>query len=202
MSYQLNRARLREFRLKLGWTQEVMAKTTGYSSRIIRKGEGTGKLSGATILDLIKAFNLSGLDVSPFDLVEDSLMLAARFFELLNQHQQQVLVHCSTMFEPDFRFACAGAPPIPFSGTFYGLDGFQQWLDLFFNAFPCGFNHHESPTFISQCDLVIVRFGERPAMEGAGGTPFWANFHLHVANGRFRQIEFEFDTYAVYKFLN
>ncbi|WP_168565819.1 helix-turn-helix domain-containing protein [Crateriforma spongiae] len=200
-SYSINRHLLRETRLICGLTQYELAIKAGYSERVIRKAEREGRASGATIETLAETLSEHGASVGVEAFIQNPLMVTQRFMLLFEQHHHRVLEHCGDLFTNDFVFICHGPKGSPVAGEFYGVDGFQVWLNGFFQIFTRATDHQLNPELFPGEDSVVVRYEEVVTAAGLKSPPIWVNLHFKFSGCQIEKLCDEYDTYTGDDFL-
>ena len=87
----VNGQHLRQLRMERGMTQLQLARAAGYTERLIRKAEKSGRLDIATIHDLAEALSQSGENVSLGHLLHDNLAIARLLVQSFSEHDQKML---------------------------------------------------------------------------------------------------------------
>lgn len=179
-----------------GWTQEQFAAIAGYSPRLIRKAEGSASLSPETIADIAEALGTETQPVYPEDLVSDPISAARLFVQSYDLYEREMLTHCGHVLAEQFVFWCAGQETgIPFAGTYYGLAGFQSFLDCFFTLIRRSSQYRLTPTFSLAGNEVVARYVENANADGsAGGPPLWIVNIMQFERGKITRIDNYFDT--------
>ncbi|MCA9263523.1 MAG: helix-turn-helix domain-containing protein [Planctomycetales bacterium] len=185
-----------------GWTQEELANRAGYSARLIRKAESMGSVSPETIADLAAALGTPEGPVYPEDLVSDPLASAKLFIEAYDRYERDMIQHIRHLLADDFVFWCAGdEQEMPIAGTYEGIEGFQQFLDIFFSVMsrPPGFSI--SPTFSCAGNEVVIRYLDRTIMNGLAAPPVWIVNVTRFGRGKIVRMDNYFDTDTGQKFV-
>ncbi len=201
-SYRIRADRLRTLRAKVGLSQTALAAVAGYSSRLIRKAESVGRLSGAAIEDIVQALRERGADVQTGDLLFDELLTCKRFMESFEKHAAAVLHHCAELLADNFTFRSAGNSCHPLFVAETGKEGFQVWLDRFFGLFTRDPGHPLSPRYLVADHGVTARFDEILIRCGQTSPRIWVNFHFEIRGGLIHRLENQYDTQAMIDFLN
>lgn len=200
-SYQINPCHLREIRQRVGLSQTKLAALAGYSARLIRKAESTGQLSGATINDLVQALNEEGAQVTVSDLLFNEISTCVRLRQALEQHGREALQYCGELLADDFVYHCAGSPENPLAGTFFGREGFQQWLNAFYGRYQQEPGHKRCPKYFRNDHEVLVCYDEVLTVDGSVSPTIWVNLHISIRQGRIHSILNQYDTEAAFSFL-
>jgi len=118
------------FRNLLGWTQNELAKRSGYSDRLIRKAEGGRTLAIETINNLAESLSCNGLQVSSNDLI---LSPKRTVHELIRSITSRVIdmrsIHAIAAHDCEVDFLADAR--VPFSGRWLKPDGLYRWLKSF-----------------------------------------------------------------------
>jgi transcriptional regulator with XRE-family HTH domain len=131
---EVNGRELRIRRLSRGWTQRQLARSAGYTERLIRKAEIGGTLDIKTVQDLAEALSTPDNAVAVASLTVDIAAIARRWMEAWAQHEAQMVSKIASYLAEGFEFVCPGEPgTVPFVGTFKGTFGLQQWMELYFS---------------------------------------------------------------------
>ncbi|QEF99099.1 hypothetical protein Mal15_31590 [Stieleria maiorica] len=201
-SYRIRSNRLRAVRVGIGLSQTQLAAAAGYSSRLIRKAESVGRLSGAAVKDIVQALRERGADVDTDDLLFDDLLTGKRFVECFEEYGECCLDRCGDLLADGFRFHAAGSFCHPLYVANYDKSGLQLWLNRFFSLFQCETNDPMSPRYLigdhaitARCSLVLIR-------DGQTSPRIWMNFHFEIRHGLIHRLDSEYDTQAVLEFAN
>ena len=134
-SYTCNGELLRERRMSLGWTQEVLAEKSGYSVRLIAKAEASNSVRASTIEHLAETLSTQQDTLLPADLVTNPKELAAEFVRNLLDHEGDVAQKSRHFLADDILFTMPGNPEIlPFAGVHVGIDAMDKACRLFFET--------------------------------------------------------------------
>ena len=87
----INGRELRNCRLVRGWTQLQLAKSAGYTERLIRKAEKGGTLDIATIQNLAEALSSPDNVVLPESLTLDIAAIARKWVEGFENLERQMV---------------------------------------------------------------------------------------------------------------
>ncbi len=190
----VNGSMLRNFRVQLGWSQVELGHRSGYSERVIRKAEAGGSLRLQTIQDLAMAMSIDGQAVSFQDLTIDIESIARRFVECYDSLGCDMLMACSDIFAADFAFSCsADSNQVPFAGTWYGISGFQEFLNRFFATFSRETGILQ-PVYMASQNRVVARFEDQVNYQQHEMAAYWVNLHFQFRNGLVTRIDDEFDS--------
>ena len=169
-----------------------LAKRSGNSERLIRKAEQGGPLDLSTVRDIAQALSLPSAPVKFGDLVQDTLAIAQLWVRALNEQGRKMVPTVRPFLAPDFIFHCPGNPnTAPFIGTWSGAEGFQAFLDNYFNVFRRIKN--ENTTFTTGTDLVSARWQEMGYVQDLLVGPVRINMHFHFKHGLITRIDDEYD---------
>ena len=123
-------AQVKYFRHLLGWTQDELARRSGYSDRLIRKAEGGRTLSIETINNIAESLCCNGLQVSANDLILSPKRTVHELIGCITtgtidmRSIHAISAHdCEVDFQADAR--------VPFSGRWLKPDGLYRWLHTF-----------------------------------------------------------------------
>ena len=192
----INGRLLKAHRLEQGMTQLQLAKSAGYSERLIRKAENGGTLDIATIQDLAEALCQTDKVVPWESLVLDNLAIAKSWMEALDTYGRDMLPCVEPCIANDFVFYCPGNLDVAsFIGTFHGPTGFQKWLDSYFSEFTRE-PGSELQYFVGE-DSVIARWLELANVQGIPCGPIRISTHFRFQEGQLVRIEFDHDTKLV-----
>lgn len=192
--HAVNGSTIRECRKQLGWSQVELGCRSGYSERVIRKAEAGGSLRLQTIKDLAMTMSVDGLAISFQDLTIDLESIARRFVESYDWLGCNMLTACYDIFASDFSFSCPADPnQVSFAGEWYGLSGFQEFLNRFFATFSRVAGTLKPIYMVSQ-DRVVARFADQVCFHGHELSAFWVNLHFQFRNGFLIRIDDEFDS--------
>jgi transcriptional regulator with XRE-family HTH domain len=191
----INGRELRNCRLVLGWTQFQLAKSAGYTERLIRKAEKGGTLDIVTIQNLAEALSTPDRIVSPESLMLDIASIARTWFETFDRLKIRMLPEIQPLLTEDFEFVCPGDPSVlPFVGVWKGTDGMQQWLDKFFGFFEENLNSEVEYTVGE--NTVIARWLATCKYQGVPCPPIRINMHFRFVDGLIARIVDDYDTHA------
>ncbi len=122
--------RMKYYRNNLGWTQDELARRSGYSDRLIRKAEGGHSLSFETIQNLAEALCCNGALVSADDLISSPKKSFQNFLDFGFSHCEDIrLIHEIATADCELEFN--GDARVPLTGTWLGVEGLFRWLKLF-----------------------------------------------------------------------
>ena len=134
--------RLKHFRKLLGWTQEELARRSGYCDRLIRKAEGGGSLSTEAIGNIAQSLCCNGIRVRVDDLVSSPKETVNRFLDALrcDAIDRNIIEQLAT---DQVLVESKGGETIPFAGAWKGYDGMLFWLKTFCEAIvPASIDKH------------------------------------------------------------
>jgi len=191
----VNGRKLRSFRLTRGWTQAQLAKSSGYSERLVRKAEKGGTLDLETIQNIAEALSTPEAPVSTESLTLDITAIARKWVESWEQHETRMVPEVAALLSEEFEFVCPGQPgTAPFIGTFKGTDGLQRWLDLYFSVVQrqkCS----EIEYLIGE-NSVIARWMECGSFFGVPAPPIRINLYFQFVDGLIAKIVDDYDTHT------
>lgn len=185
-------ALLRKYRTTLNWSQEELAKASGYSSRLIRKLESGGTTDFETLCNIAEALSVSGQVVTAALLQTDNLTIAKAWMEALNSNGQKMVDRMANHLSSDFEFFCPGdSNYLPFAGTWKGTDGLQRFLDIYFSIFER--IPHDEPHYTIGENLVVARYFERGMVNGSPTPPIRISLCFHFKDGQIHRIDDDYD---------
>lgn len=189
--------RLRQLRLRAGFTQAELATHAGYSERLIRKAEADGIVSIKTLSDLAEALSSELRQVQVADLCSSPLAIAKQFVEAYDRFGNAMLADCSHLMADDFVFHFAGDPKSPLSGLWHGRHGFQQWLDMLFSMASRSSREKLQATYLEADSRITAHYTDH--FVSSDGTPYemWVNLHFVIVAGLIVRIDNESDSYVV-----
>lgn len=122
--------RIKYYRSILGWTQDELARRSGYSDRLIRKAEGGHSLSFETLKNLAQALCCNETQVSTDDLISSPQKSVQNFVDFGFSHCDDIrFIHEIASADCELEFN--GDARIPLTGTWLGVEGLFRWLKLF-----------------------------------------------------------------------
>ena len=191
--------KLRSLRIQLGWTQGDLARIAGYSERLIRKAEASGTLSIITIRDIAEALSSCGRTITVDELTLDLLAIAQQFLHSYDSHGKAMVYRCEHLLAEHFVF-CNSAQNFDamFSGSWSGIEGLQQFADLFFANFDRQSNSLE-PTFQYLDSHVSARYVEMLTYRGRE-LPVVVNLKVQFKKGLICHIEQECRAFGSWSF--
>jgi len=191
----VNGRKLRSIRLTRGWTQAQLAKSSGYSERLVRKAEKGGTLDLETLQNIAEALSTPEDPVSTESLTLDIVAIARKWMECWEQHETRMIPEVKSLLSEEFEFVCPGQPgTAPFIGTFQGTEGLQQWLDLYFSVVQrqkCS----EIEYLIGETS-VIARWLESGTFLGVPAPPIRINLYFQFVDGLITKIVDDYDTHT------
>ena len=159
-TYACNPELLKFLREKLGLTQAELAKSAGYSDRLIRKAESGHSISSETVEVLAEALTTEQQKIYPEDLISHPAELAKQYIAAVYIHQADVVSKVRHFLDEDVVFKINGDPQtIPFAGIHCGIDTLDRvFRELFFTCLevPRGHDHSPHYQYISQGTEVVV----------------------------------------------
>lgn len=197
---RVNGIEIRRLRLARGWTQKMLARTSGYSERLIRKSENGGSLDHRTVNDLAIALSTPSEPIAVSQLLIDQLSITQQWVRGFNEYGREMLMHLRSLVASEFELRCPGEKnSAPFIGTFKGATGLQAWLDLYFSAFDRSPNSDVNYAVGVSDKFVIARWIE----SGLRGTtpvgPIPVNLIVRFKGELISQIEYDSDTLATHR---
>lgn len=191
----INGRKLRSFRLVRGWTQLQLAKASGYSERLVRKAEKGGTLDLETIQNIAEALSTPEAPVSIESLTLDIVAIARKWVESWEQHEARMIPEIAGLMTESFEFVCPGVPgTAPFIGTFKGIEGFQQWLDLYFSVIRR--EKSSEVEYLIGVNSVIARWMECGTFLGVPAPPIRINLYFQFVDGLIARIVDDYDTHT------
>lgn len=158
-TYGCNKAVLKYYREKRGWTQFEFSKVAGYSERLISKAESGRSISSDTVLNLAEALSTEEEPLYPEDLICDPLQTAKSYVAAVYSRQSNYMSLIAPLLDEAVVFQIAGDPQqIPFAGRFEGIAGVQTLFERFFSILEVPENHDHTKCyqFISEGNNVVV----------------------------------------------
>ncbi len=136
-------------RKQLGWTQNDLARKSGFTERLIVKAEGSQSISASTLHVLASTFNEAGADISMEDLSADPASLAREFLRSTYTHGPKALEVNAHFISPDLVVHFAGDPAVfPFAGTHIGIEAAKRAFQIFYSVI-------QPPEDLSEMDSLI-----------------------------------------------
>lgn len=154
-----NRDILKFFRTQRGWTQAELGRYAGYSERLISKAESGRSVSRTTITDLAEALSTSDQPVYFEDLVSDPIGIAEKYIAAVYACSHVTMSMIESFLDPEVVFFVAGEPDVvPFSGTYYGIEGCRELFRKFFSVLEVPQKHDHRPwyKFVGHGNDVIM----------------------------------------------
>ncbi|MEZ6129933.1 MAG: nuclear transport factor 2 family protein [Planctomycetaceae bacterium] len=191
-----NGRRISELRLSCGMTQEALAADAGYSVRLIHKAEKSGQIRFSTLVALATAFQRRGINVSPRDLCTDPVSVVQAFVEAYRVYEAEMVDRIRHLLSPDLQVFVAGDPSqIPFSGTYHGPDGLQEFWNRFF-ALIERYDKNAMDLQYYVCGQDVVAYGtEKGRLKGqVTNEAIWLSLKFEVRDGLIVRFEDYFDT--------
>ncbi|MCA9185702.1 MAG: nuclear transport factor 2 family protein [Planctomycetales bacterium] len=173
----------------------MLAKKSGYSLRAVNKAEAGGTLSVETIGILAEALTTEDDPVYAEDLITDQRRLARQFLDAYTKHGIAMLDHCHEIFDPDVVLRVDGDPDeSPIAGEYYGLDGFQDFLNRFFHFFRRAEDSlfEQAEMLVSDTSVALIGkeklclVGTVPDPDDPGGLLV---LHLHFSGGKIVRVD-------------
>lgn len=193
MSITIHGPNFVECRRKRGWSQEELSRRSGYSVSLIRKAELGGSLRSDTLQAICEAFSQSHGPVRAEDLTCSILSIARRFVYCYDHYGIDLLKHCGELLTEDFAYHIHADPArVPYAGSWFGLDGLQQMLNIFFGMFtrvPGSLR----PDFLVGDNRVHARFLDQGYFQGEMTPPIYINLHFQFRGLQVCQLDNECD---------
>jgi len=148
-----------KLRKQLGWTQNDLAKKSGFTERLIVKAEASQNISASTLHIIAETFLEAGAQVTAADLSADPAALAKEFFLAMYQHGPRTLDVNAHFISPDLVVHYSGDPSVfPFAGTHVGIDAARRAFELFYSVIkpPEDSSEMENIQFISTGHGALV----------------------------------------------
>jgi transcriptional regulator with XRE-family HTH domain len=118
------------FRHLLGWTQDELARRSGYSDRLIRKAEGGRTLALETINNIAESLCCNGLQVCANDLILSPKRAVHELIRCVTSRSVDMRsIHAITAQDCEVDFQADAR--VPFSGRWLKPDGLCRWLKTF-----------------------------------------------------------------------
>ncbi|MEZ6121882.1 MAG: nuclear transport factor 2 family protein [Planctomycetaceae bacterium] len=191
-----NGDRISELRRSCGLTQEALAAEAGYSVRLVHKAEKSGQIRFSTLVALTTVLQRHGVSISPRDLCTDPVSVVQAFVQAYRLHEAGMVDQIRHLLSPDLQVFIAGDPgQIPFSGTYTGPDGLQEFWNRFFALI----ERYDKDAFDVQyyvCGREVVAYGtEKGRIKGhTTDEPTWLSLKFEVRDGLIVRFEDYFDT--------
>ena len=145
--------------------------------------------------------SVDGHAISFQDLIIDLESIARRFVESYDWLGCDMLKACCDMFASDFSFHCPADPnQVSFAGEWYGLSGFQEFLNRFFATFTRNAGTLKPIYMVSQ-NRVVARFKDEVCFHGYEPLALWVNLHFQFQDGFLIRIDDEFYSLNLSQFL-
>lgn len=117
-------------RNRRGWTQQELAKLSGYAIRLIGKAEASGTVERGTIDIIAQTLSGDSLEVHPEDLVFFPKVAARQMLENFAKYERDCASHCNHLVAEDVQFLSAdlaeGGSKSPGSHAAGGSEAFWQ----------------------------------------------------------------------------
>lgn len=134
-SMSCNGKLIAKIRKELGWTQNDLARKSGYTERLIGKAEASQAIASSTLKIIAQTFHEAGVSVTQMDLSSDPAALAREFFRSTYKYGTKSLEVNKRFISPDLVVHFAGDPNVfPFAGTHVGIQAAQRAFDLFYSV--------------------------------------------------------------------
>lgn len=183
-----------ECRRARGWSQEELSRRSGYSIRLIRKAESGGNLRTDTLQTICETFSQSHGSVRVEDISCSLVSIARRFIYCYDNYGVNLLDHCGELLTDDFVYHVHADPErVPYAGSWFGVDGLQKMLNIFFGMFeriPGTLN----PAYLVGENRVHARFLDQAYFKGEMTPPIYINLHFQFRGAKVCQLDNEFDT--------
>lgn len=199
-TYRCNAAQMKHFRERRRFTQDELARRSGYTVRLISKAESGRSVSSDTVEDIAEALSTEEEPVYPEDLISDPVQFARLWIEATYRDGVDAHKAVAGQIDPDAVLVINGDPTqIPFAGEYRGPEGFREMLGKFFAVLECPPGHDPTPHyhFIGAGNEVIV-WGRswlhpigRPMDE-----PIDVSIRMQFSRGKLVRFEDRFDTQA------
>lgn len=184
---------LRDYRMERGLTQQELAKTSGYSTRLIRKAEASGVLDVETVRNIAEALSTENIPVSFHQLTLDNRAIAVQWMDAINEHGPDMANQIAHHLTEDFVLHCPGLPETaPFIGTWHGTEGLLKFWGLYHQIFrrvP-----HSDVTYSVAENLVIARYFESGYIGDQLCGPVRIHMVFHFRDGAIYRIDDDYDT--------
>lgn len=202
---RVNGPRLQALRLQAGLTQEELAALAGYSDRLIRKAESSGLLRVSTIRILAQTLSERGLKVTAEDLTFLPSSVAMEICRLLITSNSQEFAAIRAKLCDSLELHVAGeAPAIPFAGTFSGIDGLRQFMNILHaTAEIRSFEQNNISAYSSADGEVLVLKSDMRTIRSAqqAFASVWWFFEFRFTDATVRSIRIFLDTGVVSRLL-
>lgn len=196
-SFACNGEMIAHFRKKRGYTQKEAAKNAGYSERLIRKAEASGRLSLQALEDLAAALSTKFDQLRAYDLITSPESMVREFWSAYKQHEAEMVSHVQHFLHHAVEIVCAGDPQqIPFAGTFQGPEGLDQWIRTFFATLSRPDPNHFQPEYLASGKRVVTWGEELAVAPGLDPRPMCVIHRFDFDDGKLVRFENMFDTHG------
>ncbi len=182
------------FRVARGWTQEELSRRSGYSIRLIRKAESGGNLRIETLKHLCQSFSQEGGDVRLEDITTSTLSVAKNFIDAYDRFGVNMIEHCRSHLHEDFSYTIhADRSTVPYGGTWNGVAGLQEMLNIFFSIFTRNAGWLQ-PEYMVGNHRVHARFLDQAYYQGELTPLIVINLHFEFRGLKIFKLDNEFDS--------
>lgn len=177
-------------------TQHELARASGYAIRTIGKIEQANPVRYSSLVAIAAALNGLGADVSAPDLCANPTELVRQFVEAYRLHEQNMVETVEHLLSPNLEVFVAGDPAqIPFSGTYHGPKGLQEFWNRFFELLERPDKEALDLTYYTNGNEVAAAGTEIANIRGHDvNEPTWLMLLFRVEAGLIVRFEDYFDT--------
>jgi hypothetical protein len=161
---------------------------------MIRKAEAGGRVSLEALSDIAEALSDETKCVQVEDLIDTPVNVVKQFIESYDLYYDQMLEHSSRLLSPMFVFHSAGDPAAPYSGTWHGLEGWQDWLNVMKSMVQRPVRGQLRVSYLTDGETVGARYNDFFSVPGGEPQSMWVNLYFTVRAGLICQLDNEYDT--------
>lgn len=191
--------RIRFFRIRLGLSQAQLAARSGYSDRLIRKAESSQPISRQTLMDICDALSDEKRRVSIDDLRSSPVNVVKQFLESYDLYFDRMLEHNSQLLADAFCIRNSGPPGAPYTGTWHGISGFQDWLNILSSIVDRPIRGKIVPILLTDGEYVSASYSDHFAAKGGQPEQLWISLHFRVIDGQIVLLDNQYDTFLASK---
>ena len=158
-SFSCNAELLVQLRHRRGWTQNELARASGYCVRLVKKAESGRSISAAAIQDLAAVFSTEHAPIHLEDLICDTVPLARQFIAGIYVHQRNIVSALRHLLDDETVFHLAGNPAnLPFAGFYRGLLAVERFFDRLFSVVevPTNLDYESCYRYVAQGQDVMI----------------------------------------------
>jgi transcriptional regulator with XRE-family HTH domain len=191
-------AQVKYFRNLLGWTQDELARRSGYSDRLIRKAEGGRTLSIETINNIAESLCCNGLRVSANDLI---LSPKRTVHELIGCIKSRLIdmrsIHAISANDCEVDFQAD--PRVPFSGRWLKPDGLYRWLHTFCDCIEVE-GHRGNAVFAVDEEIAFIQLSLSFRQKDLVSERFEVVLGIRFTDNKIQNIHMIADAYSLGQF--